>query len=81
MLPDGRLVDGIAVVGAVRGHSCDAALDLSKQAWRLGRVIRIAGRESVCGDLASRGIHGKMELASLPTGAPMFLRVPLALAK
>ncbi len=72
------LVDGIAVIGAIRGHGSDAALCLPEQTCRLGRVVRIARREDGCGDLAGVGVHGKVKSASLPTGPLMFLRVPLA---
>ncbi len=37
--------------------------------------------ENVGGNLASVGIHGEVELAPLPPGAAVLLRVPLSLAE
>ncbi len=76
---EGGLADGIAVVGAVRGHRVDTALCLSRQGWCLGRVVRMTPGQDTGGDPAAAAIHGKVEPAPLPPGAAVPVRSPLAL--
>ncbi len=77
MLPDSCPVDGIAVAGATRGHVDDAALHTSEKNRCLGCcVVGVVLGQNVLSDLAAIGVHGDGELAPVPTGAAVLLRVP-----
>ncbi len=79
MLPNGCSVDGIAVVGAIRGQADDAALHTSEKIGCLVSVVGVALGQPVRGNLTCGGVRAKGELAPLSAGTPLPLRIPLTL--
>jgi hypothetical protein len=75
------LVDGLAVVGAVRRDARDLALDLVEQARHLTGVIGIVAGQDAGGDLAGRGIESEMELPPGPACPAVLRLLLLALAE
>jgi hypothetical protein len=61
------LVDWLTVVGTLRDHACDATFCLPEQRWRLRGVVRVALGQHVCGDLASDGVEGEVQLPPPPS--------------
>ena len=53
----GGLVDGVAIIGAVRGDAGQDALALAQQAGRLRRIVRVAVHQHVRFDLARAVQH------------------------
>ena len=75
----GGPVDGVAVVGAVRGDAGRGALALAQQGGRLRRVVRVAVRQHVGRDLAGAGVHAQLQPA--PAQPAVLGCAPLALAE
>jgi hypothetical protein len=76
-----RLVDRLAVVGAVDRDARDLALDLGEQVRHLIGIIGLVARQDAGGDLARAGIESEVELAPGATRPAVLLFLPLALAE
>jgi len=61
MFPRSGLVDGIAVVSAVRGHGRDAAFCLPQQAWRLSRIVSVLVAGHAPAGITGRYLDGRRE--------------------